>query len=147
MKPSPMAGLASADLFLQLSLIVLLIATLFYTIRLEHAIRVLKRDKIRLEHMSADFTASTRQAEAGILRLRAAADSTGRQIAQQIDSARTVQRDLEFLIGRGERIADRFDTHIRTQSVDTISQKQEVPQTRLRSQAEKDLLKALKLTP
>jgi Domain of unknown function (DUF6468) len=147
MKPSPMAGLASADLFLQLSLIVLLIATLFYTIRLEHAIGVLKRDKIRLEHMSADFTASTQQAEAGILRLRAAADGTGRQIAQQIDSARTVQRDLEFLIGRGERIADRFDAHIRTQSADIISQKQDVPRTRLRSQAEKDLLKALKLTP
>lgn len=147
MKPSPMAGLASADLFLQLSLIVLLIATLFYTIRLEHAIGLVKRDKIRLEHMSADFTASTQQAEAGILRLRAAADGTGRQIAQQIDSARTVQRDLEFLIGRGERIADRFDAYIRTQSADIISQKQDVSQTRLRSQAEKDLLKALKLSP
>jgi hypothetical protein len=147
MKPLPMAGLASADLFLQLSLIVLLIATLFYTIRLEHAISVLKRDKIRLEHMSANFSASTQQAEAGILRLRAAVDGTGRQIAQQIDSARTVQRDLEFLIGRGERIANRIDGHIRTHSADIISQKQEVPQTRLRSQAEKDLLKALKLTP
>jgi hypothetical protein len=147
MKPPPMAGLASADLFLQLSLIVLLIATLFYTIRLERAISILKRDKIRLEHLSANFTASTQQAEAGLLRLRTAADGTGRQIAQQIDSARTVQRDLEFLISRGERMADRIDAHIRTHAADIVSQKQEVPQTRLRSQAEKDLLKALKLAP
>jgi Domain of unknown function (DUF6468) len=146
MKP-PMAGFGSADLFLQLSLIALLIATLFYTVRLERAISVLKRDKTQLEHLIANFTASTQQAEAGILRLRTAADGTGRHIAQQIGSARTVQRDLEFLIGRGERIADRIDAHIRAHSAETASQKQEVRQTRLRSQAEKDLLKALKLAP
>ena len=146
MKP-PLASFGSVDLFLQLSLITLLIATLFYTIRLERAISVLKRDKTQFEHLIASFTASTQQAEAGILRLRTAADGTGRQIAQQIDSGRTVQRDLQFLIDRGERIADRLDAHIRAHSADITSHKQEVPQTRLRSQAEKDLLKALKLIP
>jgi hypothetical protein len=146
MKPF-LTGLGSADLFLQLSLMVLLIATLFYTVRLEHAIAMLKRDKAQLEHMIASFTASTQQAEAGILRLRTAADGTGRQIAQQIEVARSVQRDLEFLISRGERLADRIDAHIRSRPPDISPQKQEVPQTRLRSQAEKDLLKALKLAP
>ena len=94
---SPIASFALTDLFLQLSLIVLLIVTLFYTVRLERAIGVLKRDKIELENVIASLTTSSQQAETGILRLRTAADSTGRQIAQQIEAARSVQRDLEFL--------------------------------------------------
>jgi Domain of unknown function (DUF6468) len=146
MKP-PLDGLGSADLFLQLSLIVLLAATLFYTIRLERAIGMLRHDKSQLEQVIASFTASTQQAERGILRLQSAADGAGKQIAQQVEIARMMQRDLEFLISRGERLADRIDSHIRAHSSDVGLQKQEAPQTRLRSQAERDLLKALKLTP
>lgn len=146
MKPS-IVLFESADLLLQLSLVVLLIATLFYTVRLERSIKMLKHDKAQLDHWIASFTVSTQQAEASILQLRTAANGAGRQIAQQVEAARTVQRDLEFLIGRGERLADRIDAHIKSPSPDISHQKHETAQTRLRSQAERDLLKALKLAP
>ena len=45
--------------------------TLFHALRLERALGVLKRDRAALEELVAGFNASTRQAEAGIDRLRA----------------------------------------------------------------------------
>ena len=65
---------------LEIVLVMLLGATLFQAIRLERALGVLKRDRASLEALVVDFNASTYQAESGIQRLRAAADSAGRQI-------------------------------------------------------------------
>ena len=72
---------------LELALVGLLAATLFHAVRLERALGVLKRDRAALEDWSTGFNASTRQAEVGIERLRAAADGAGRQIARQVDAA------------------------------------------------------------
>ncbi len=93
---------------LEIVLIVLLAATLFHAVRLERALGVLKRDRAVLEELVAGFNASTRQAEAGIERLRAAADGAGRQLAQQIEAAAALKDDLAFLSQRGERLADRL---------------------------------------
>ena len=81
---------------LEVALVVLLATTLFHALRLERALGVLKRDRSALEALVADFNASTRQAEQGIERLRAAADGAGRQIAKQVDAAGPLQDDLVF---------------------------------------------------
>ena len=64
---------------LELALVALLAATLFHAVRLERALGVLKRDRAALQELIAGFNASTRQAELGIERLRAAADGAGRR--------------------------------------------------------------------
>jgi hypothetical protein len=99
---------------LELILAGLLAATMFHAIRLERALGVLKRDRAALEELVADFNASTRQAEAGIDRLRVAADGTGRQIARQIDAATELKDDLTFLLERGGKVADRLDGVLRS---------------------------------
>ena len=66
---------------LEIVLVGLLAATLFHALRLERALGVLKRDRAALEELVDGFNASTRQAEAGIDRLRDAAEGAGRQIA------------------------------------------------------------------
>jgi hypothetical protein len=99
---------------LDIALIILLCATLFHALRLERALGVLKRDRSALEELVTGFNASTRQAEQGIERLRAAADGAGRQIAKQIDAANPLKDDLVFLIERGERLADRMEALVRT---------------------------------
>ena len=98
---------------LELALILLLAATLFHAMRLERALGVLKRDRGSLEALVEGFNASTRQAEDGIERLRAAADGAGRQIARQTDMAVDLKDDLTFLTERGERLADRLDGLVR----------------------------------
>lgn len=138
---------------LDLVLIALLLATLFHAIRLERALGVLKRDRAVLEELVGTFNTSTRQAEAGIERLRATADGAGRQVARQIDAARALKDDIAFLSDRGERLADRLDVLIRAarplaaepsrQPVAAEPDAAELP--RVRSQAERDLLKALRM--
>jgi hypothetical protein len=132
-------------------LAVLLVATLFHAVRLERALGVLKRDRAALQGLVDDFNASTHQAEAGIEQLRAAADGAGRQMARQIDTVGRLKDDLAFLLERGERLADRLDAQIRAGRPLTAEPLRPVPVAddpetpRVRSQAERDLLKALRM--
>ena len=153
---------------LDIVLVVLLTATLFHAVRLERALGVLKRDRAALETLVATFNASTRAAEAGIERLHVAADGSGRQIQRQIDTATTLKEDLTFLVQRGEGLADRLDDGVRAarpmlstvgksparQSYRTQSDPPAEPPAdhgvrdtdpKVRSQAERDLLKALRM--
>ena len=141
---------------LEIVLMALLAATLFHAVRLERALGVLKRDRAVLEELVVGFNASTRQAEAGIDRLRAAADGAGRQIARQIETAAALKDDLTLLSQRGESLADRLDQRVRSarpllaepskmvgSPVMAGFEANEPP--RQRSQAERDLLKALRM--
>jgi hypothetical protein len=162
--------MADAQWILELVLVGLLAATLVHALRLERALGVLKRDRAALEELVAGFNASTRQAESGIERLREAADGAGRQLARQLEAARGVDGDLGFLIGRGEQLADRLDALVRAarplvarplaahppatrapaddarparRPAETAPETEAPPP--LRSQAERDLMKALRL--
>ena len=126
---------------LDLVLIGLLAATLFHAMRLERALGVLKRDRAALEALVAGFNASTAQAEHGIARLHEAADGAGRQIAKQLEAAAALRDDLSFLMQRGEALADRLDGAVRA----ARSRTGEPPAARVPSQAERDLLQALRL--
>ncbi len=136
---------------LDLVLIALLAATLFHAVRLERALGVLKRDRAALETLVAGFNASTQQAEEGVARLRAAADGAGRQIAQQVQTAAALKDDLEFLLARGGTLADRLEGAVRTARTRSGEGRPAEPRPapegagpRLRSQAERDLLRALR---
>jgi hypothetical protein len=130
---------------LEIVLMALLAATLFHAVRLERALGVLKRDRAVLEELVVGFNASTRQAEAGIERLRVAADGAGRQLAQQVVVGVALKDDLTLLSLRGERLADRLDDKVRSvRPVLAEAEANDAP--RQRSQAERDLLKALRMT-
>jgi hypothetical protein len=137
---------------LELALIVLLGATLFHAVRLERALGVLKRDRVQLQELIAGFNASTRQAELGTERLRAAADGAGQQIARQVDAALSLKDDLALLIERGENLADRLDAQVRAGRPlvndgprPAVVSNGDAAEPRVRSQAERDLLKALRM--
>jgi hypothetical protein len=149
--------MAGMEWVLEIVLVVLLAATLFHALRLERALGVLKRDRAALEEMISGFNASTRQAEAGIERLRLAADGAARLLARQSEAAAALKDDLVFLTERGEKMADRMDALVRAgrpmiaevprpvpaAMMAEASAEAEMP--RLRSQAERDLLKALRM--
>ena len=136
---------------LELGLSGLLLATLFHALRLERALGVLKRDRGALEALVAGFNVSTSQAESSVARLRQAADSAGRDIAQRIDTATTLRDDLAFLSERGDRLADRLEALVRQSrglvnpAPAAATAEPEVAAPRVRSQAERDLLQALRM--
>ena len=146
--------------WLEVVLIGLLALTVFHAFRLEKALGVLRRDRAALEELIAGFNESTRQAEGGIDRLRAVADGAGRQIARHVDQAKALQGDLAFLTERGEKLADRLDGLVRQEGLkqepDEVRRSANVGSVppagqpseaggRVRSQAEKELLRALRM--
>jgi hypothetical protein len=131
---------------LDIVLVVLLGATLFHALRLERALGVLKRDRAALEELASGFNSSTRTAEQATERLRGAADGAGRQIAQHIETALSLREDLRFLVERGDKLADRLELAVRAgRPTGEAVAHPGVPGKRMRSQAERDLLKALRL--
>jgi hypothetical protein len=155
---------------LEIALTVLLALTLFHALRLERALGVLKRDRAALAELVQGFNDATNQAEAGIDRLRGAADGAGRQIARHVESAVALKDDLIFLTERGEKLADRMDALVRaargiterapepTRAAPSFAAPTPAPnpaapaladpaeeEPRVRSQAERDLLKALRM--
>jgi hypothetical protein len=160
--------MAGMEWILDLALVILLTATLFHAVRLERALGVLKRDRAALEALVESFNASTHAAESGIERLRATTDGAGRQIQRQIDNATALKDDLTFMVQRGEGLADRLDELVRA-SRPTLAVAEQaatrVPgpgmprvvaggggsggggrdEPKVRSQAERDLLKALRM--
>ncbi|HVZ06814.1 DUF6468 domain-containing protein [Rhodopila sp.] len=133
---------------LEIVLVVLLLATLVQALRLERALGVLKRDRVALEALIAGFNASTRQAEAGVDRLKAAADGAGRKLEQQIAASAMLKDDLLFLGERGDRIADRLDSLVRAArplAPDPLLVTTEPATPAQRSEAERNLLQALRL--
>ena len=156
--------MSTMQYWLEVLLTTLLIITLFHAFRLEKALGVLRRDRAALEQLITGFNDSTRQAEAGIERLQAVADGAGRQISRHVDQAKGLKSDLAFLTERGEKLADRLEGLVRQgrplqeagvapeesrpksrprlQAVPTPSDEAD---GRVRSQAEKELLRALRM--
>jgi hypothetical protein len=138
---------------LELSLIVLLALTLFHAIRLERAIGVLKRDGAGLQALVAEFNASSQAAEQGIAQLRQVAEDSGRSLARQMEALEVRREDLDFLIGRAEALANRLEGAVRAPKP-TVQDGRSLatavaplfvpPQQRPRSQAEQELMKALR---
>ena len=97
----------------QLLVIVLLGVALPYVLRLERELRALRRDRAALDGSAAGLAEATRLAEAASLRLRASAESAGRQVAEKLAVAEPLRDDLHYLVERAEAIADRLDGLVR----------------------------------
>jgi hypothetical protein len=152
--------------WLSIAVILLLAVTLFHAVRLERRLGVLKRDRAALEALVKGFNDATIRAEAATARLRGAAEGAGKALSVQLEGAENLKSDLAFLIERGESLADRLDAGVRsarqvapapaaaaapaarTAFPDSAPVANDPPagaEPRLRSQAERDLLRALKL--
>lgn len=134
---------------LESCLVGLLGTTLFYAYRLERALGAFKRDRTSLEAMFGELDTNFRQAGAAIERLRGLADGAGERVTRQVDAGRMVQADLAHLVERAERLADQLEQGVRAARTPVEPPRfdpvEETGGLKLRSQAERDLLKALRL--
>lgn len=130
---------------LQLCVVALLAAALPYVLRLERELRALRQDRAALEGSAAGLAEATRLAEAASLRLRASAESAGRQVAEKLAAAEPLRDDLHYLVERAEAVADRLDGLVRASrtAAPVEAALQPAPAAPARSRAERDLLRAL----
>ena len=147
-----------SEWLLQGLLLLLLCAAVPFAWRLEKQLGALRRDRPALEAGAADFGEATRQAEATLARLRATAESAGRGVAEKVAAAEPLREDLKFLIERAESLADRLEGLVR--AARPLAAAEPPPRALAqaaapvpvaaapeppRSQAERELLRALRL--
>jgi hypothetical protein len=90
----------------------LLIATIAYAAVLDRRIRQLRATRVELETMVVGFNAATARAESAIGDLKSGTEAGGRELKPLIATGRQIADDLQFLIERGNELADRLGTGI-----------------------------------
>jgi hypothetical protein len=142
---------------LQLAVLVLLGAAIPFAIRLERALREIRKDRAAMETSAQGLSEAAGAAESAILRLRATAELAGRQVQERITTAEPLRDDLRFLIERAETLADRLESLVRAGRPMAGHEPPPAPaaarplreppsdESPLRSQAERDLLRALSI--
>jgi hypothetical protein len=142
---------------LQVTLLVLLGAAIPFAVRLERALREIRKDRSAMDISAKGLSEAAAAAESAILRLRATAELAGRQVHERVTTAEPLRDDLRFLIERAETLADRLETIVRASRPVAAHAPPPAPAaTRpareppsdagpLRSQAERDLLRALSI--
>jgi hypothetical protein len=96
----------------QFVLVLLLGATITFSIRLDRALKVIRDNKGALEGTTKDFDAALKMSQAAITHLRSIADGVAKDMAERVSAAESVRKDLPFLIERAEKLADRLETII-----------------------------------
>ena len=142
---------------LQLTLLVLLGAAIPFAVRLERALREIRKDRSAMDTSAQGLSEAAAAAESAILRLRATAELSARQVQERVTTAEPLRDDLRFLIERAETLADRLESLVRAGRPLAGYEQPPAPAaarpTReppsdaepLRSQAERDLLRALSI--
>jgi hypothetical protein len=145
--------MGNIDWVLELVLVALLGVTLVHAVRLERALRILRQDRTALGEAIAGFDDSARQAETGIAQLQSATAESAQLLGRRLDQGTTLKDDLAFLLERGETLADRLDGLVRTGRTITAPPSPAPaptpafaaePVPKVRSQAERELLAALR---
>lgn len=137
--------MGTIEWLLQLAVILLLGAALPLVLRLERALAAVRRDRAALEGSAGNLTEATRMAEAASIRLRAAAETGGRQLAERLAAAEPLRDDLRYLVERAEALADRLEALVRaSRPLAQDAPLAEAAPEPGRSQAERALLRALR---
>lgn len=129
---------------LQIVLLGLLGAAIPFALRLERALREIRRDRGALEGSAQGLGEAARMAEAAMVRLRASAELAGRQVAERTAVAEPLRDDLRYLIERAETLADRLEGLVRA-GRPIAAEAPRAAEPVLQSQAERDLVRALAL--
>jgi Domain of unknown function (DUF6468) len=90
----------------------LLIATIAYAAVLDRRIRQLRATRAELETMVVGFNTATARAESAIGDLKSGTEAGSRELKPLIATARQIADDLQFLVERGNELADRLDVGI-----------------------------------
>lgn len=98
-----------ASLLLEGLLAILLVATIAYAAMLDRRLRTLRQSRDEMQALLASFTAATAHAQAGLVALREAGQTTTRDLQSDIERAKSLRDDLSFLLDRGNSLADRLE--------------------------------------
>jgi len=133
--------MSHVEWILQGVLLALLVAALPFALRLERGLAALRRDRAALADGMQGFEAATQEAQLALSGLRGALETQARQVAV----AEALREDLRFLVERAEGLADRLEVLVREGRSAASPPIGAAEEAVTRSQAERDLLMALRM--
>lgn len=95
--------------YLDLLMIVLLVATIVYAIILNRKLAAFRRSREDMQNFLTAFNAANERAESSITALRDMAEQSGEKLREDIEKASALNEDLTFMVDRGESIANRLE--------------------------------------
>lgn len=129
----------------QLAVAALLAGTIPVALRLERALRTVRRDHDTLIGCATALDGATRGAEAASQRLRHDSDECRKDLEAALIAAEPLRDDLRYLLQRAEQLADRLDEVVRAArgAVPTPTVAHAAAPKPVESRAERDLMLAL----
>jgi F0F1-type ATP synthase membrane subunit c/vacuolar-type H+-ATPase subunit K len=97
------------SLIVEMTLLGLLAATIFFCARLEKRIRSLRADQAGLGATIAALNSAIGAAQASLAGLKSVAREADEKLARNVGQARALADELALLSSAGERIASRFE--------------------------------------
>ena len=95
--------------YLDLVMIVLLIATIIYAVILNRKLAAFRRSREDMQNFLTAFNAANERAETSIRALKEMAEDSGEKLREDIEKAEALNEDLTFMVDRGESIANRLE--------------------------------------
>lgn len=154
----------SIELIINIIIIGLLIPTIIYAYRLNKNLTLLRQNQSSLSKLIQSLNEATYKAENSIPKLKSATQSTSGELKEVVNSAKTLKDDLTFINERADNLADRLENVIHnSRKIKEAPQPSEAApqssnkkkeekgfqtqiseQDAMRSEAELELLKALR---
>lgn len=102
----------SFSLFLDIIIVMLLVATIVYAVLLNAKLKTLRDSKKEMSRFVQAFNEATVRAETGIPKLRKATDAVGADLKDILHKAQMIRDDLAFMIEKADKVADRLERNI-----------------------------------
>ena len=99
---------------------VLLVATISYAAVLNRKLSALRSAKDELAKLLGSFGEATARADAGLEAIRQAAASSGQALQSQVEEARSLTADLQFLVERAGLAADKTESAIANDRAEAV---------------------------
>ena len=142
------------SILLDVFLVVMLSMAIGYGFVLNRRIVALRKDQKNLDKLANKFAEATVRAEQSIYQLKSTTDAASLALEETVQGADKVRDDLEFLIDRGNRLADILETDIRLTEKQNVSRGESangnskpaftpVEKNPAKTDAERELIRAL----
>ncbi len=102
-------NLPDVSVILDIVIAVLLVVMIYYAVMLNRSLSTLKKSKDELQSLLGGFEESTAKAEMAINRIKVEATDNSYSVKELIKEADRLREDLQFLVDRGEGVADKLE--------------------------------------
>ena len=150
------------DLFINLTVIILLVPAIIYVYKLDKNLTLMRQNQKALLKLIEALNEATYKAENSIPKLKSVTESSSNDLKEVVDNAKELKDDLLFINERADNLADRLEDAIKngrqlkdspqtkeTEFKPTLVEQPKIKEENMsdeisRSEAEMELLKALR---